>query len=88
MGKRIGTAGHVRDNDARITVKLGVEDRKVEIHSKLKEQFAPLMETAVLSALEELAIDKAHVLVEDQGALDFTLRARTKTAIKRAVHHG
>ncbi len=88
MDKRVGTAGQVRDSDAKVTVDLKAKERRIDIHSKFKDQFAPLMEQAVLTALDDLAIEKAHVVVEDQGALDFTLRARTKTAIKRAVHRG
>jgi citrate lyase subunit gamma (acyl carrier protein) len=84
----IGICGNEKASDVLVTVNLEAQGRTVEIKSKLKEMFGSLMEKAVMEVLDELQVENAHVKVEDFGALDFIIKARTKTAINRAKKAG
>ncbi|MEI6856557.1 citrate lyase acyl carrier protein [Psychrilyobacter sp.] len=84
----IGICGNEKASDAVVTVNLEAQGKTVEIKSKLKGMFGTLMEKAAMEALDELQIENAHVKVEDFGALNFIIKARTKTAIKRAINAG
>lgn len=84
----IGICGYEKDSDAIVTVDLNHTGIDVEVISKLKKMFGKLMEKAVRDALNELGIENAKVKVEDFGALDFIIKARTKTATKMALRAG
>ena len=84
----IGICGNEKASDAVVTVNLEAQGKTVEIKSKLKGMFGSLMEKAVMEALDELKVENVHVKVVDFGALDFIIKARTKTAIKRAMNAG
>lgn len=84
----IGICGNEKASDAVVTVNLEAQGKTVEIKSKLKGMFGSLMEKAVIEVLDELQVENVHVKVEDFGALDFIIKARTKTAIRRAMNAG
>lgn len=84
----IGICGNEKASDVVVTVNLEAQGRTIEIKSKLKDMFGSLMEKAVMETLDELKVENAHVKVEDFGALDFIIKARTKTAINRARKAG
>lgn len=81
----IGTCGNEKDSDVVITVDLNVTGIEIVVESKLKKMFGKLMEKAVRDVLLEMNIKNAKVLVQDFGALDFVIKARTRTAIRRAI---
>lgn len=76
--------GYEKNSDAIVAVDLSVSGIEVEIVSKLKAMFGKQMEKSVRDALAELEVSNAKVTVNDYGALDFVIKARTKTAVKRA----
>lgn len=84
----IGICGNEKDSDVLVTVDLNYEGIEIIIESKLKKMFGKLMEKAVREVVEEMKIENAKILVQDFGALDFVIKARTKTAIKRALNGG
>ncbi len=84
----IGICGNEKASDAVVTVDLNSTTRDITINSKLNFMFGRLMKDAVNEALDELNIKNAHVNVEDFGALDFVIKARTKTAAKNALRMG
>ena len=86
--KMIGICGNEKASDVIVTVNLEAQGKSVEIRSKLKGMFGSLIEKAVMEVLAELKIENAHIKVEDFGALDFIIKARTKTAINRAINAG
>jgi citrate lyase subunit gamma (acyl carrier protein) len=47
--------------------------------------FGDLMKKSVMEALAEMETENAKVTVQDFGALDFIIKARTKTAVRRAM---
>lgn len=84
----IGTCGNEKASDCVVTVDLNNQGIEVEVVSKLRYMFGELMEKAVKEALTEINVENAKVKIEDFGALDFIIKARTKTAAKRAQRGG
>lgn len=81
----IGVCGNEKDSDVLVTVDLNTIGIEVIIESKLKKMFGKLMEKAVREVLSEMNVENAKVLVQDFGALDFVIKGRTRTAIRRAM---
>jgi len=79
---KLATAGTFESNDCMITVKPH-KGLKIEIESIVFEQFGEQIEKVIKETLNELNIEHIHVLINDKGALDYCIKARLITAIKR-----
>lgn len=79
---KIGSAGTLESNDALVTVQEGV-GIVVSIDSIVDAFFHDRIEAAVRGELARMKKQNVHVTIQDKGALDFTLRARVRTAIER-----
>ncbi len=79
---RIASAGTFESNDCLITVK---EDTRltIDIQSIVYDQFKDQIEKVIQDTLNELNISTIYVSINDKGALDYTIKARLLTAIKR-----
>lgn len=77
--------GSQRSSDALVTVELEHEGLQIDVNSKLEKMFGKLIEQACMDVLNEMNIKKVHVIVDDYGALDFVVRARLRTVLKRAL---
>lgn len=84
----IGVCGNEKDSDAVVTVDLKEKGINIEINSKLKKMFGHLMEKAVKDVLSEMNVKNAKVTVQDFGALDFIIKGRIRTAVRRAIKGG
>ncbi|WP_373076730.1 citrate lyase acyl carrier protein [Fusobacterium varium] len=84
----VGVCGNEKDSDALVTVNLNNTGIEIIIESKIKDMFGKLMEKAVREVLVEMKVEKAKVLVQDFGALDFVIKGRTRTAVRRALTGG
>ena len=84
----VGVCGNEKDSDALITVNLDNVGIEIEIESKNKKMFGNLMEIAVREVLDDMKVENAKVLVQDFGALDFVIKGRTRTAVRRAMTGG
>ena len=81
----IGQAGREESDDVLVQVNLDTsEGIKIDIESKVKQLFGKQIEKSVKEVLYEMNVKNAYVTLKDLGALDFVIRARVKTAIKRA----
>jgi citrate lyase subunit gamma (acyl carrier protein) len=80
--KNVSTAGTYESNDCMVIVKKN-EGITIEIDSVVKEQFGEQIQKVALDTLSSLNISNIHVYIKDKGALDYTIIARIKTAIKR-----
>lgn len=60
------------------------DELKIEITSPVKEKFGYLIEKVVSETLSEMNVDKCLVNINDRGALDYVIKARLETAIRRA----
>ena len=70
--------------DVIVTLEIFSEDGiNVEIESKVFAKYGESIKDSVIDVLTEFKIQNANVSVEDFGALDFVIRARTEGAIKR-----
>ena len=79
---KIGQAGSLESNDLIVTVDLNQkEDLCIEIESIVK--FGKQIESNKRN-IKELGVNKGYIKIVDKGALDFTIKARLKTAVRRA----
>lgn len=79
---KIGTAGSKESNDCFITVK-EADDTKIFIDSVVAAFFYDQIKEVAEKTLEEMGIKNVHVTIEDKGALDYTIKSRLISAIKR-----
>lgn len=77
------TAGSLESNDVLIVVEDHPDGNAVDVQSTVLAQFGPQIEATVVDMLRLFHMDNVHVLVQDRGAYDCTLRARLETAILR-----
>ena len=69
--------------DVKVSINLDNAGIDIIIISKFEKMFGTHIRKAVKDVLNEKEIKNAKVIVEDEGALDFTIKARTRTALKR-----
>lgn len=77
-------AGTVESSDVMVTVE-PADDLTIDLNSNVKAQFGAAITATVLAVAKELNITGAKITLEDKGALDCTIKARTATALKRAL---
>jgi citrate lyase subunit gamma (acyl carrier protein) len=81
-----GIAGTLESSDVLVTVSPASEPGiHIELESIVKKQFGKRINTVVQEVLEGLGIRDVHVLLQDKGALDCTIRARLEAAAYRAA---
>lgn len=83
MSRRTGSCGHFKPCDAKVMIDFDHNGIEINIKSKYSELFGSHIRKAVLEVLKEEAIQDINVLIEDDGALDFVIKARLRTAIRR-----
>ena len=77
--------GTDKKGDLQVTLEITGDGREIEVHSKVEKKFGAAIRAAVEEMLDLHKVAAAKVLVEDLGALDFAVRARVETAVKRAL---
>ncbi len=77
-------AGTYESNDIYIMLFPGNET-KIEVESIVYETYGDKIENVIFKTLNEYKIENVLVKAIDKGALDFTIRARLITAIKRGA---
>ena len=77
-----GVAGSKESNDCLVTVTES-DELNIVIESVVGAFFYDQIKETVEKTLEEMEISKISVLVEDKGALDYTIKSRLTSAIKR-----
>jgi citrate lyase subunit gamma (acyl carrier protein) len=75
-------AGSKESNDCLITIQAS-DKTSIHIDSIVGHLFYDQIYKAIEETLKEENLDKVRVHIEDKGALDYTIRARLKVAIKR-----
>jgi len=86
MIRRYAQAGSLESGDALVHVALAQDEAlTIRIKSKVAPRFLASMQSSVREIAAELGIMSAAIEVLDSGALDFVLRARVTTAIKRSM---
>ena len=81
-------AGTMESNDIYVMLmpnpKGGIE---INIQSIVMKQFGEEIERVIQGTLKEFGVENVIVTAQDKGALNYTIKARIETAIKRAKGH-
>lgn len=78
-------AGTMESNDIYIMVYPNEKGNEIQLDSIVLKQFGKQIEKVIMDTLKELEVENALVVAKDRGALDYTIKARVETAIKRAL---
>lgn len=85
---REATAGTTEAGDIIVAIQPGSEPG-VTVNLKGKsvvlKQFGAQMEAVIKKTAEDMGLESAVIKAQDNAALDFTIRARTRCAIERAL---
>ena len=83
---KVAKAGTLESNDILIMVspnpKGGVE---LKLESIVIKQFGETIRNVIFEKLKELDVEDIVVIAQDKGALDYTIKSRVETAIKRSL---
>jgi len=79
--------GTLESSDCLITLK-DSHAQIIEIESIVYDSFKDQIETVIKKTLDSESLTNVHVNIQDKGALDFTIEARLRTAIKRLKERG
>lgn len=82
---KISKAGTLESNDIYVIIMPNQEGGiAIELESMVMKQFGAEIERAIRETLDTLQVKNVIVKAQDKGALDYTIRARIETAVKRA----
>lgn len=76
------TAGTYESSDCLIEV-LQNDSIKLTIESIVFDQFGEAIKQVLLDTINSYKINNIHVICKDKGALDYTIKSRLETALKR-----
>ncbi len=76
-------AGSVESNDILIKVSEG-SGITIDLESEFMKQYGDDIENVIRETLKENGVENVYIEAKDKGAIDFTIRARVITALKRA----
>lgn len=85
MISRYAQAGSLESGDA--LVRVAPDDKgtlSLHVESKVSPRFSGAIKKSVIEVAGEHGVTSARLEIIDRGALDFVLRARVATALKRA----
>jgi len=84
---REAEAGMLDKSDVLIKLRPGASGSgmQLDIESKVMALFGDQIKTSVVEEIEKYQLSDIEVSVQDQGALDYAIRARVQTAIERAI---
>lgn len=81
--KRMAQVGTLESNDIQIVIK-PADKIQIKLESSVKDQFGDAILKVIKETLKENKIEGAQVMATDNGALDYAIKARMETAIRRA----
>lgn len=82
--KKIAKCGTLESNDIFVMLIPNENGIEIELESVVEKQFGSQIRAVILKKLKELGVTKVLVKAQDKGALDYTIRARIESAVKRA----
>jgi len=84
---RTAQAGSLESQDILVTVKKGKAGTGIIINldSPSAVQYGKKIHQEIESVIKDFEIEDVTIQAIDKGALGFTIKARTETAIKRAI---
>lgn len=89
FGAKAVCCGSDNKGDLKVTLELCASGHRIlEIHSKVARLYGEAIRETVLQVLDSFGVENAKVQIDDLGALNFAIRARMETAVKRALAAG
>lgn len=83
--EKVAKAGTLESNDIFIMITPNDNNEiEVDLESIVIKQFGEQIRKVIIDTLDEIGVNSVTVKAKDKGALDYTIRARVKTAIERA----
>lgn len=83
--KKPARAGTLESNDISIMLMPHDENKlEIELESVVEKQFGDEIRELMENFLKELGVKSAMIKAVDKGALDYTIKARLHTAVRRA----
>lgn len=83
---KVAKAGTLESSDILIMVAPNEEGKiEIELESIVIKQFGDQIKKVIEDTLKELNAEGVTLKAQDKGALDYTIKARVETAIKRAM---
>ena len=76
--------GTLLSNDCFVRLYPGNGKIELEIKSPVMNLFGKQIEKTILDTLEANGVTSCKLYLEDKGALDYTIKARVETAVKRS----
>ncbi|MBM7543624.1 citrate lyase acyl carrier protein [Periweissella beninensis] len=83
--KKSALAGTLESSDVQILLSPATDGITIDLQSDVKKQFGDQIEETIKKVLLSYKIENVHVKVVDKGALDMVIKARTITAVQRAL---
>ncbi|ABR49539.1 citrate lyase acyl carrier protein [Alkaliphilus metalliredigens QYMF] len=84
--KTAAKAGTMESNDIYIMVQPKDDGGIIiDLESIVMDQFGKQIRQVIEQTLMELEIKNIHMIAKDRGALDYTIKARVETAVKRGM---
>ncbi len=81
--KELSKAGSIDKSDVLITLYENEKGIEIELNSPSAFQFGRTIKEGIKTTLNNLGVENMKVKVEDNGALDFTIKSRVETAYFR-----
>ena len=82
--KNKATAGSLESSDVQVLVEPNQGGIKLEIESLVFNQFGEEIERTVRQVLDDFKVSNINIQINDKGAVDYVIKARVETALKRA----
>lgn len=76
--------GSLQSNDCFVRIYPAETGIELELSSPVYKQFGKHMENVVRDTLKKMQVANCRIVIEDKGALDYTIRSRVETVVKRA----
>ncbi len=78
------TCGTLQSNDCFVRLKPSTAGVELKVESTVYDSFGEQIEKVAKETLKAMGITDAILDIDDKGALDYTIRARIETAVRRA----
>lgn len=83
---KVAKAGTLESNDVFVMVSPNEENTvDIKLESIVMKQFGDQILKVIKDTLKDLKVESISLKAQDKGALDYTIKARVETAIKRAM---
>ena len=86
--RQTARAGTNEKSDILIEIFSADKGVHLELYSTVEKCFGTAVRKTIKEVIKEFGIQNVYVKATDKGALDYTIKARTETALKRACKGG